>query len=311
MTRFLIRRLAWAVVVLWFVVSATFAIAYLLPADPAAAAVGPHADAATVERVRGEMCLDRSFFEQYGCYVGRMAGGDLGTSMRTGQSVWSLLSQRILPTLELALAAIALQILIGIPLGMLAASRKRRLSDWLASGFATVAQSAPAFFVGPLLMFVLGHQLGWFPVSGRGEGGLDRLWHLFLPALTLALVGMAYYVRLTRAEMLTALESDYIRTARAKGVSQTRVVVVHGGRNAMPPLLTIIGLDLGALMGGAVVVEYVFQWPGLGREAVAAIFAMDLPVVLGVVLLSAIAILLANLLADLGTAVLDPRVRLE
>jgi peptide/nickel transport system permease protein len=174
-----------------------------------------------------------------------------------------------------------------------------------------IGQSAPTFFLGPLFMYVLGYRLGWFPVSGYGMGGWDRLHHLFLPAFTLAVVGTAYYTRLVRAEMIEILQEDYIRTAKAKGLSSARVVFKHALRNALAPVVTLIGLDLGVLMGGAIVTEAIFAWPGLGREVVLSILELDLPVILGVVLCTATAIVLANLLVDLAYAVIDPRVRLE
>ncbi len=311
MIRFLLRRLAWAVVVLWFVVTATFAITYAIPADPARAMVGPHADSATIARVRHQMCLDRPFWVQYGCYVGRIAHGDLGFSFRTKRPVVEIVVEKLWPTAQLALATIFLQVILGVPLGIIAAVRRNRGADVAATTFALIGQSAPTFFLGPLFMYLLSYKLGLFPVSGYGDGFLDRLAHLFLPAFTLAVTGIAYYARLVRGEMIEVLQEDYIRTARAKGVPARTVILRHALRNAMVPVVTLIGLDLGVLLGGAVVTEYIFAWPGLGREAVTGILNIDLPIILGIVLFSATAILVANLLVDLAYAVLDPRVRLE
>jgi peptide/nickel transport system permease protein len=204
-----------------------------------------------------------------------------------------------------------LQVLLGVPLGILAAVKRDRPADSAAQVAALLGQTAPTFFLGPLFMYALSYRAGLFPVSGYGKPGLDRLWHLFLPAFTLAVTGIAYYARLVRAEMIEVLEEDYIRTARAKGVPHRRVIFRHALRNALVPVVTLIGLDLGVLMGGAIVTEYIFGWPGLGREAVNGILNIDLPLVLGVVLLSALAILVANLLVDVAYALLDPRVRLE
>jgi peptide/nickel transport system permease protein len=298
------RRLAWSLLVLWLLVTATFATSFAIPADPARALVGPHADAATVERVRAELCLDRPFLVAYGCYVGRMARGDFGVSFRLGRPVASLLAEHAWPTVELALAAVALQLVLGLPLGVLAAVRRGRAADVAASTLGLLGQSAPTFFLGPLFMYLLAYRLGLFPVSGRG--GLS---HLFLPALTLASAGVATYTRLVRAEMVDVLAEDYVRTARAKGLSPSAVVLKHALRNALLPVVTLAGVDLGTLLGGAVVVENVFAWPGLGREAVLAILNVDLPVVLGVVLVGAVAVVVTNLAVDLLYVLLDPRAR--
>jgi peptide/nickel transport system permease protein len=312
MTRFIIRRLGWSLLCLWFVMSTTFVILYAIPGDPARAIVGPHADPATVAEVRRQLCLDCSFPEQYGRYVGRIVTGDLGTSFRTQRPVAQIVGEHIWATVQLAFGAIFLQVLLGIPLGVISAVRRNRPTDTAAMTIALLGQSAPTFFLGPLFMFVLSYQLGLFPVSGYGEAGfLDRLWHLFLPAFTLAVGGIAYYARLVRGEMVEVLQEDYVRTARAKGLAPRVVVLHHGMRNALVPVVTLIGLDLGVLLGGAVVTEYIFGWPGLGREAVNAILNVDLPLILGIVLFSAVAILVANILVDIAYAALDPRVRLE
>lgn len=303
------RRLWGSLLVLWLVVSGTFVLAYAIPADPARAAVGPHADAETVERVRHAMCLDRPFLVQYGCFVGKIVTGDLGTSFRTRRPVRELLLERMGPTAQLAFAVVALNALFGVSLGVLGAVNRRRAADRIMGVVALGGQSAPAFFLGPLFIFVFAYRLGIFPVGGYGEPGLDRFWHLVLPSLTLAAYGIAYYSRVTRAEMLEELERDYVRTARAKGVSERAIVVRHALRNALMPVVTLVGLDLGALLGGAAVTETVFGWPGIGREAVLGVMNLDLPVVLGVVLVSAVAILVANLLSDIACSLLDPRIR--
>jgi peptide/nickel transport system permease protein len=302
--RYVARRIAWALLVVWFVVTATFAVTTALPADPARALLGPHATPETVERVRAHYCLDRGFVGQYGCYVANIARGDLGESMHSKRAVSAILADRVWPTAQLAIAAILLQLAIGIPLGVIAARRKQRWPDHATTIAALVGQSAPAFFVGTLLLYVFAYRFGWFPIGGYGG-----LRHLVLPAATLATGGVAYYARLVRSEMIDVLDADYIRTARAKGVPERTVVARHALRNALGPLVTLVGIDLGLLLGGAVVTEYIFSWPGLGRELLLAVLEVDIPVVLGVVLVSALAIALANLLADLVVAWLDPRVR--
>jgi peptide/nickel transport system permease protein len=309
--RFLVGRLVWSLVVIWFVVSATFVMVSAIPADPVRTMVGPHADAQTIARVRGEYCLDRGFVAQYGCFVGRVMTGDLGTSFRFDRPVASIIAERIWPTAQLALAAILLQLAVGVPLGVIAAVRRDRAADHAANVLALVGQSAPTFFIGTILVYVLAFRWGLFPIGGYGSGFWGRLHHLVLPAVTLASVGVAYYARVVRSEMIEVLGEDYVRTARAKGVPEGAVVRRHALRNALGPLVTLVGLDLGVLMGGAVVTESIFAWPGLGREVLQAIFEVDLPLIIGVTLFTAVAIVVANLLVDLVYAWIDPRVRLD
>lgn len=308
MTALVLRRIAWTIVVLWFVVSATFVAIAAIPADPMRTLLGPHATTETIQRVRAHYCLDQGLVTQYGCYVGRIATGDLGESYRSKRAVGAIIADRIWPTLQLALAAILMQLLIGLPLGVIAAMRKNRWPDHAANVVGLIGQSAPAFFVGTLLLYVFAYRFGWFPIAGYGSGGLDRLHHLVLPAATLSTAGVAFYSRVVRSELVDALGEDYVRTARAKGLPET-AVVRHALRNALGPLVTLVGLDLGLLLGGAVVTEYIFAWPGLGREVLQAVLEVDTPLILGVVLVAAIAIAVANLLVDLALLWLDPRLR--
>ncbi len=304
-----LRRLGWSLVVVWFVVTATFAMTMAIPADPGKTLLGPHASTEAIERVRSQYCLDRGFVGRYGCWIARVAHGDLGESYRTRRPVTAILADRIGPTVQLGLAAILLQLVIGLPLGILAAIRRGRWPDHAANAVGLIGQSAPTFVVGTLLLYVFSYRFGWFPISGHGTGGWDRVLHLVLPAMTLATGGIAYYAQLARTELVDVLGEDYIRTARAKGLSERTVVLRHALRPALGPLVTLIGLDLGVLLGGAVVTEFIFAWPGLGREVLLAILEVDLPLILGVVLVSAIAISIANLLVDLAHLWLDPRLR--
>jgi peptide/nickel transport system permease protein len=305
----IVRRIGWALVVAWFCVTATFAASALVPADREAAIVGRHASQEVRAAARERYCLDRGVVGQYGCFVAGVVRGDLGESFQTRRDVASIVAARAWPTLQLALAAIALQLLIGVPLGVLAATRRGRWPDRATTIGALVAQSAPAFVVATLAMDVVAYRLGWLPIAGYGDGLFDRLRHLVLPAATLAAGGAAYYALVVRVELGDALASDYARTARAKGLSERAVVVRHALRNALGPVVTLVGIDLGALLAGAIVTEHVFAWPGLGRELVQAILAGDTPVVVGIVLVGALAIALANLLADLALVWLDPRLR--
>jgi peptide/nickel transport system permease protein len=305
----ILRRIAWTVLVVWFVVTATLAMTLAIPADPVNALLGPHATPENVEKVRAYYCLDRDWLGVYGCYVGRIAHGDLGNSFRSKRSVASIIGERIGPTAQLALAAIVLQLLVGVPLGVISAARHGRWPDRVATALALLGQSTPTFFVGTVLLYVFAYRFGWFPISGYGEGFAGRISHLVLPAATLATIGAAYYARVVRSELLDALGEDYIRTARAKGVPEHRVITRHALRNALGPLITLLGLDLGLLFGGAVVTEAIFAWPGLGREVFLSIRDGDLPLILGVVVVSAIAISVANLGVDLVYRWLDPRLR--
>jgi peptide/nickel transport system permease protein len=304
-----LRRIGWALVVAWFVVTATFALLAAIPADPARALLGPRATPEAVARVRAYYCLDRGLVAEYGCYVDHVLHGELGESYRSHRPVSEIIAEHAWPTAQLALAAVALQLALGLPLGLIAALRRRRWPDHAATVVGLLGQSAPEFFIGTLLLYACAYRLGWFPIGGYGHGVLGRLSHLALPAATLATVGVAYYARVVRAELLETLSEDYVRTARAKGLPERRVVLGHALRPALGPVVTLIGLELGALLGGAVVTEAIFAWPGLGREVLQAILDVDLPVILGIVLVSALAIALANLLADLALVWLDPRLR--
>jgi len=311
MIRFLLRRLGFALLAVWFILTASFAIAHLIPADPARAAVGPHADARTLAQARAQMGLDRPVVVQYGRFLAHLARGELGRSFRTGRPIGPLLAERAWPTAQLALATVLLELLIGIPLGLWAALRRQRALDWGIAAVTLAGQCAPVFFLGPLLLYGLAYRWPLFPVGGYGDGGLARLYHLILPALTLAVGGIAYSARLTRGELGEALGEPFMRTARAKGLSPTAAALRHGLRNALGPVIALLGVELGGLLGGVILVESIFGWPGLGREAVVALYSLDLPVVLGVVLVSAVAVALANLLADLVHLVLDPRIRFD
>lgn len=305
----IVRRLGWVIVVVWFAVTATFLATVAIPADPARALLGLHATEEAVKRVRAHYCLDRGIVGQYRCWISHVAHGDLGESYHSKRAVTEIIGDRIWPTAQLVLAAIALQLLIGVSLGIFAAIRRGRWQDHGANLLVLLGQSTPPFFLGTLLLYVCAYLWGWFPISGYGAGGWDRLWHLVLPAMTVATAGVAYYARVVRSELVEVLAEDYVRTARAKGLPERAVIGRHALRNALGPLVTLIGLDPGVLLGAAVVSESIFAWPGLGREILQAILAFDIPLILGGVLVGAIAIALANLLADLAYLWIDPRLR--
>ena len=306
---FIARRMVWTGVILALVATATFAMTVLLPSDPARLIAGPHADAQTVAEIRQELGLDDPLIVQYGRYMSKLAQGDLGKSYRTQYPVSEDIADRFPRTLMLAIGAVLVEILIGIPIGIFAALRAGRPADYLSMTGALVGISAPTFFIGLLLMYLFGFRLGMFPIGGYGEGGLNTLWHLILPSVTLGVAGAAYHSRLIRSEMLDLLDQDFVRTARAKGLPEWRVIGVHVLRSALVPVVTLLGLDLGTLLGGAVITEAVFAWPGLGKLAIDGIYQRDLPVIMGTVIVSSAMILLANLLVDISYAWLDPRSR--
>jgi peptide/nickel transport system permease protein len=311
-TGFLIRRLVWALVVLLAVGVITFLLVYALPTDPARAIAGPHANAASVAAISAALGLDDPLHVQLLRYLGNLAQGDFGHSFQRNREVLPLLLDRLPATLQLAVGGIVLELLIGIPLGILAAQHAGKLFDRAATTVASVLIAAPSFLVGYLLLNLLAFQprvnlgIDLFPIGGYQP--LD-LRYLFLPALTLGFAGAAYYVRLTRATLLDELSRDYVRTARSKGLSERRITWRHLFPNACLPLLTQFGLDLGFFLGGVVVVEQVFGWPGIGRLAVESIVSADVPMVMGTVLFATLAIVLANLAVDVTYALIDPRLR--
>jgi peptide/nickel transport system permease protein len=304
-----LRRLGWTILVVWFVATATFAMTTAIPSDPRKARLGPQATPDAIERATELYCYDESALVQYGCWLGNLARGELGESNRSARPVSAILAERVWPTLQLALAAVALALAVGVPLGVIAAVRRGRWPDRATGVLVLLGQSAPPFVTGTVLLYAVAYHAELLPLGGYGDGVLDRLRHLVLPAATLAALGIAYYARLTRAELVTTLEEDYVRTARAKGLPERRVVLRHALVPASGSIVAFVAVDLGVLAGGAVVVEWIFAWPGLGREMLLAILDVDLPVILGITLVTAIAIALANLAGDLLHAWLDPRIR--
>jgi len=304
MSAYVLRRLTQSVFILLGVTLVTFVLLFALPADPARMIAGRSATVETVTRIRAELGLDQPLFVQYGRYLGRLAHGDLGRSYAQKVEVGELLRSRLAATFWLMLGGIFFELLIGLPAGMLAAVGRRGRVDRSVMVGAFLGVSAPQFVVGLLLLYVLAYKWPVFPLGGYGS-----LAHLILPAVTLGIAGGGWYARMMRSAMLDVIHQDYVRTARAKGASETRVVVKHALRNALLPVVSMIGLDFGTFMGGVVIVESVFSWPGIGQLAWQAIQIVDIPVIMGVVLVSAMAILFGNLIADLVYPLLDPKIR--
>jgi peptide/nickel transport system permease protein len=295
-----------------FLVSvAVFLLVHLTPGDPAAIILGEEGSPDTIAALHRELGLDQPLPTQYGIWLSRVVRGDLGRSLRTHQPVTEAITERLPATMELGLAALAWSLAVAIPLGALAALRRGSVLDLLASSFTVAGVSVPNFFIGILLILVMGLLLRLFPVGGFTPLAVDplqNLRHLLLPALTLGTAGAAINMRFTRSSMIEVLSQDYIRTARAKGAPWLRVVRSHALKNALIPVVTIVGIQVGSIIEGALVTETVFSWPGVGKLAVDGIFGRDYPVIQGIVLSAALSYMLANLLVDLAYAYLDPRI---
>jgi peptide/nickel transport system permease protein len=312
LARLVLRRLAATVPVLLLVTAGVFALLHLTPGDPIDAMMAESADPTAKASLRAELGLDRPLGVQYLAWMGRLLRGDLGRSIRNGEPVLENVGRRLRPSLQLALLAMAISLLIAFPVGVVAAVRHNTAVDRASTAFALFGICMPNFLLALLLIFLFGVTLRWLPISGYvdpAEELMDGLRSLVLPALTLGLALAAVVTRTLRSSMLEALTEDYVRTARAKGLSEWRVMRGHVLRNALIPVVTVLGLQLGTLIGGAVITEYVFALPGVGRLVVDAVFARDYPLVQGVVLLIALGFIASNLLVDLLYGVIDPRLR--
>jgi len=330
------RRAAWrllsSLVVIWIVLTTAFLIHHALPSDPARSIAGPQARPADVERIRTRLGLDRPLSVQYLAFFRRLlhagpstiapkdpAHGscsnlgpvhvDLGMSFQKRKPVAKLIGERIPRTALLAVTAVGIQVLAGALAGIIAALRRGRLLDHGVIGLTLLGVSTPTFITGLLLQYWFAYRWRLLPLDGWGRTVPEHAASLVLPALTLGIFGASYYARFVRDEMIVQLGQDYVRTARAMGLPRWRVVLTHALRNALMPLVTVVGMDLGALLGGAIVTEKLFRWPGLGALSVDAVLDRDGPVVMGIVLVASLAVVVSNLVVDLLYAVLDPRVR--
>ncbi len=304
--RYLTRRLVLTLPVLFGVATLVFSLIHLVPGDPAQAMLGEGASAKDVSELRARLGLDRPLLHQYWSFLAGVVRGDLGTSFRTGQPVTTAILERVPATVELALASMAVAIVVALPLGIIAAVRHGTLADHASMTLALAGISIPNFWLGPMLAIIFSVQLGWLPVSGRG--GVESL---VLPAISLGAALAAILARMTRASLLEELRELYVRAARARGVSRGRAIIRHALRNSLIPLVTILGLQFGAVLTGAVITETIFAWPGIGRLLIQSISFRDYPLVQGCILLIAVTYVTVNLVTDLLYGVLDPRIRYE
>lgn len=304
MASFLARRLVQAVLILLGVAAITFLLLYCLPADPAVLIAGRSATPQMVAAIRHELGLDQPLVMQFLHYVGNLLHGDLGRSYTQKTEVLPLILARLPATLVLMAAGIVVEVALGLTFGIIAAVRRGGFVDRAVMMLSFVGVSSPQFVVSLLLLYVFAATLGWFPMSGFGTAR-----HVVLPALTLGVLGAGWYARMVRSAMIEVLRQDYVRTAHAKGLSGRRVVLGHALPNALLPIIAMVGIDIGQFMSGVVVVEAVYGWPGIGQLAWQAIQQVDVPIIMGVTLVSALAIVLGNLLADFVAPFVDPRIR--
>ena len=306
MAAFLLRRLVLTIPVVWIVVTLVFGLIHIVPGDPVAQMLGEGAPAPEIQRLRHDLGLDRPILEQYKTYVWGLLKGDLGVSFRNQQPVAQSIAQRYPATIELTFAAILVSLVLAVPAGVIGAVKRGKLADKAIGVFSLLGVSLPNFALGPLLILLFSIGLGLLPVSGRG--GIS---HLILPALTMGGALAAITTRMVRASMLEEIQQDYVRTARAKGLPERVVLFRHALRNGLLPVITILGLQAGALLAGAIITETVFAWPGLGRLTVQAINARDYPLLQGCILTISLSYILINLLTDAVYSVVDPRIRYE
>ncbi|MBD3173592.1 MAG: ABC transporter permease subunit [Armatimonadia bacterium] len=304
------KRLGWAVVTLMACTSITFAVTYIVPADPARTIAGPNATAETIERIREQRGLNDPMPVQFLRYLGGVVQGDLGRSLSADEPVLQLILDRLPATMQLAAAALFIWVVAGTLWGVISAAWRGTLLDRASLVASIIGLSVPSFWLGILLLWAVSHhEIEWLPLGGSGEGLVERLRHLILPAIALGLGGASFYSRVVHTQMVEVLEQDYIRTAKAKGLPPLRILFRHALKNALLPVVTLAGMDMATLLAGAVLTETVFGWPGIGHQAWKAISRSDVPVVMGTTLFTAFFVVSANLVVDVLYRLLDPRVR--
>lgn len=306
MISYIARRLLQSLLILVGISVVTFALLYLLPADPARQIAGRSATAETVANIREQLGLNLPFYQQYLRYAAGLVQGDFGRSYLQKTEVSELIASRLPASLLLMAGAITCELLLGITMGLVAALRRGKPADHILMLVSFVGVSAPQFVVGIMMLYVFAVTLGWFPIGGYGTFA-----HLVLPSLTLGILGAGWYARMMRSSMIDVLRQDFIRTAHSKGISGRAVIWRHALPNAILPVIAMIGIDIGLFMSGIVVVESVFGWPGIGQLAWQAIQRVDIPIIMGVTLVSALAIVIGNFIADMVTPFIDPRIKLR
>jgi len=312
MTSYVLRRILLAIPTLLVMLTAIFVLVRLVPGDPASVILGDQASAAALAALRQKLGLDQPVYAQYLAFIGKVLTGDLGQSLSTGHSVVREVLLVLPSTIELTIAAVAIGLVFGLPLGVAAALSRNGWVDYVSRVVSLVGLSFPAFVSGILMLIVFAIQLGWFPVlgnTGASAGLADRLRSLALPALNLGIIMTAYVMRVTRAAMLGVLTEDYIRTARAKGVSPGRLVTTHALRNSLIPIITVVGLYFGTLIGNSVLTEIIFNRPGLGKLIIGALNARDYTLLQGLMIIFAICVIVVNTVTDLAYGLVDPRVK--
>ena len=302
----LFQRILWAILILWGTTIITFLIAHAVPADPARVYAGANADAETIDRIRIEMRLDDPLIIQYTRYLSKLVQGELGTSLVTNERVLDAVLIRLPTTATLCITAVIFWLLLSIPLGVLTSIYKGHLVDRTILFLSMIAISIPVFWLARMLQYYLAYQAGFFPVAGYVNFS-----HIILPAITIAIVTTGYYARLVHTNMVEVLNQEFVRVARAKGLSEWRVLFKHTLRNAIIPVITILGLDIAALLGGVVFTENVFALPGLGTLALQSVFNLDVPMIMGVVLFSATLVVSSNIIIDFIYQWIDPRIESE
>jgi len=313
MLRYFVKRLGWMVLTVFGVLIFTFSLTYFLPGDPASVMLGPRATPQLIKALQVRLGLDKPVWTRFGIYVWGVLGGDLGESVWSHRPVFSLLMQVLPYTIILALSSLLLAVIIGMALGILASTYENSVLDWITTGFSLIATSIPSFVAACLLLLFFSIFLKLFPVIGAGKEGdiLSQLHHLVLPSFALAISWIGYIAYLLRGTMLEVFGSDYITTAKSFGIPIRYIAYKYTLKNAIKPIVAIVGLGIGKLLGGAVFVEIIFNRPGLGKTIADAVFARDFPVVQGGVLLAAFLYVLSNLAADLSYAHFDPRIQYE
>ena len=318
MTTYILRRILISLPIILSITVIVFLLANMMPGDAVMAMISSDTplEEELIKLRQGQLGLDLPLYEQYGRWLGNLMRGNLGYSFQTGEPVFAMIMRRIPATLELMGVSLIISILLGVTLGVISALRQYSVLDYSLTLFGFTGISIPDFFLGLILIYVFALRLNWFPTSGMVTAGTEFSWadnlhHVFLPALALALVRTSIFMRYTRASVLEVINDDYVRTARAKGMTEFVVTTRHILRNALIPVITVIGINLTVLFAGSVIIETIFQWPGIGMMFINAIALRDSPVIMGYVLFSAFVVLIANLLTDVTYSWADPRIRYE